>query len=66
MAESGKFIKAKVTSVKRGEAMTFLKFELVTPTQINWVIPTKAFNEQPLVEGDQVDLVLKTIQVEKP
>ena len=56
-------IKAKVTSIKRGDIMSLIKFEVVAPTQMASVITTESVDALELKVGDAVELIVKAIHV---
>jgi molybdopterin-binding protein len=56
-------IKAKVTSVKKGDVMTLAKFEVKVPTQMASVLTTESAEAMELKVGDDVELVVKAIFV---
>ena len=56
-------ITAKVTSVKRGDIMSLVKFEVTVPAQMASVLTTESAEELNLQEGDQVELIIKAIHV---
>jgi molybdate transport system regulatory protein len=56
-------IKAKVTSVKKGDIMSLVKFEVTVPTGMASVLTTESLEELNLKIGDEVQLVVKAIHV---
>lgn len=56
-------ITAKATSVKRGDIMSLVKFEVTTPAQMASVLTTESLDELGLKAGDQVELIIKAIHV---
>lgn len=56
-------IAAKVKSVKRGDVMSLVKFDVTTPTAMASVLTTESLEEMGLKPGDQVLLVVKAIHV---
>ena len=56
-------ITAKVTSVKKGDIMSLVKFEVTTPAQMASVLTTESLEELRLQPGDQVELIIKAIHV---
>ena len=56
-------IKAKVTSIKRGDIMSLIKFEVLVPTQMASVITTESVDVLELKVGDQVELIVKAVHV---
>jgi molybdopterin-binding protein len=56
-------IQAKVTSVKKGDVMSLVKFEAVVPAQMASVLTTESVEDLNLQVGDEVDLIIKAIHV---
>lgn len=56
-------IKAKVTSVKSGEVMSLVKFQVSDPTQLASVLTTESVQDMNLKVGDEVQLIIKAIHV---
>jgi len=56
-------VKGKVTSVKRGDVMSLVKFEVSEPTQMASVLTTESLDHLNLAVGDDVELVVKAIHV---
>ena len=56
-------ITAKVTSVKSDEIMSLVKFEVTGPAQMASVLTTESLQEMGLKAGDQVELIIKAINV---
>jgi len=56
-------ISAKVTSVKRGDVMSLVKFEVIDPAQMASVLTTESLEDLDLKEGEEVQLVIKAIHV---
>lgn len=54
---------AKVKSVKTGDVMSLVKFDVTTPTEMSSVLTTESVNDLELKPGDQVELVIKAIHV---
>ena len=53
----------KVTSVKLGDVMSLIKFEVTGPSQMASVITTESVSDLNLKVGDQVQLIVKAIHV---
>jgi molybdopterin-binding protein len=51
-----------VTSVKKGDIMSLIKFS-VAPSQMASVITTESAEELDLKEGDEVELIIKAVHV---
>lgn len=52
-----------VTSVRKGDIMSLIKFNVVASAEMSSVITTESAEELDLKEGDQVELVIKAIHV---
>lgn len=52
-----------VTSVKKGDIMSLIKFNVVSPAEMSSVVTTESVEELDLKEGDQVELVIKAVHV---
>jgi molybdate transport system regulatory protein len=56
-------IVAKVTSVKKGDVMSLVKFEVAQPANMASVLTTESAEDLDLKVGDTVELVIKAIHV---
>ncbi|MFC1583004.1 molybdopterin-binding protein [Planctomycetota bacterium] len=56
-------IKAKVTSIKSGDIMSLVKYEVVGPAQMGSVLTSESVESLDLKEGDEVCLVIKAVHV---
>lgn len=56
-------LKGKVTSVKKGDVMSLVKFEVKAPAAMASVLTTESLEELRLKKGDKVLLVVKAIHV---
>jgi molybdate transport system regulatory protein len=56
-------IKAKVTSVKKGEVMALVKFQTSAPAEMASVLTVESAEDLGLKKGDEVLLVVKAIHV---
>lgn len=56
-------VKAKVTSVQKGDIMSLVKFEVAVPARMASVLTTESVQELGLNVGDEVQLVIKAIHV---
>ena len=56
-------IRAKVTSVKRGDVMSLVKFDVTGPVQMASVLTTEPLEDLGLAKGEEVLLVVKAIHV---
>jgi molybdopterin-binding protein len=56
-------LSGKVKSVKMGDVMSLIKFEVTVPAEMASVITTESVNDLNLKVGDQVQLLVKAIHV---
>ena len=56
-------VSATVTSVKKGDVMSLVKFEVKVPAQMASVLTTESLEHLGLEVGDEVQLVVKAINV---
>lgn len=56
-------VSATVTSVKKGDVMSLVKFEVKVPAQMASVLTTESLDHLGLEVGDEVQLVVKAINV---
>ena len=56
-------INAKVTSIKTGDVMSLVKFDVTTPAEMGSVLTTESVEHLDLKVGDEVQLVVKAIHV---
>ena len=56
-------IKAKVTSVKKGNIMALVKFQTQAPAEMASVLTVESAEDLGLKKGDEVVLVVKAIHV---
>jgi len=56
-------IAAKVTSIKKGDVMSLVKFDVLKPTQMASVLTTESVEALDLKMGDEVQLIVKAIHV---
>ena len=54
---------AKVTSVKKGDVMSLVKYKVVTPAEMASVLTTESVEDLDLKVGDQVQLIIKAVHV---
>jgi molybdate transport system regulatory protein len=54
---------AKVKSVKKGDIMSLVKFEVTAPAEMASVLTTESLEELKMKKGDQVQLIIKAIHV---
>ncbi len=56
-------ITANVKSIKRGEVMSLVKFDVTVPFEMASVMTTESLDELSLKEGETVQLIVKAIHV---
>ncbi|MFZ2096213.1 MAG: TOBE domain-containing protein [Anaerolineales bacterium] len=56
-------IQAKVTSIKKGDVMSLVKFDVILPAEMASVLTTESVEHLRLKIGDEVVLVIKAIHV---
>jgi molybdate transport system regulatory protein len=56
-------LSAIVTSVKKGDVMSLVKFEVKVPAEMASVLTTESVDHLELKVGDEVQLVVKAIHV---
>ncbi|MBI4648640.1 MAG: TOBE domain-containing protein [Bacteroidia bacterium] len=56
-------IKAKVKSIKSGDIMSLVKFDVTSPVEMTSVLTTESAEHLDLNIGDEVALVVKAIHV---
>jgi molybdopterin-binding protein len=56
-------IQAKVTSIKKGDIMALVKFDVKVPTKLASVLTAESVKEMGMKVGDRVQLVIKAIHV---
>ncbi len=56
-------IGGKVKSIKEGDIMSLVKFEVAVPHEMASVLTTESVKDMGLKVGDQVNLVVKAIHV---
>lgn len=56
-------LKAKVMSVKKGDVMSLVKFQVTTPTEMASVLTTESVEELGLKPGDEIMVFIKAIHV---
>ncbi len=54
---------AKVISIKQGDLMSLVKYEVTVPAEMASVITTESVEELELKVGDQVQLLIKAVHV---
>ena len=56
-------IRAKVKSVKKGDVMSLVKFEVSVPTEMASVLTTESVEAMGLKTDDEIQLIIKAIHV---
>ena len=56
-------IKATVKSIKSGDVMSLVKFDVSSPIEMASVLTTESVGHLELKTGDEVELVVKAIHV---
>lgn len=56
-------IQAKVKSVKKGDIMSLVKFEVLVPAAMASVLTTESLEGLDLKVGDSIELIVKAIHV---
>lgn len=56
-------ITAKVKSVKKGDVMSLVKFDITSPAEMASVLTTESLEDLDLKVGDTVQLIIKAIHV---
>lgn len=56
-------IQAEVKSIKKGDIMALVKFDVTVPTKLASVLTTESVKEMGMKVGDTVQLVIKAIHV---
>jgi molybdate transport system regulatory protein len=56
-------IKAKVKSIKKGDVMALVKFDVTGSAKLASVLTTESVKEMGMKVGDRVQLIIKAIHV---
>jgi molybdate transport system regulatory protein len=56
-------IHAKVKSVKKGDVMSLVKFDVTIPHEMSSVLTTESVEHLQLEQGENIELVIKAIHV---
>jgi molybdopterin-binding protein len=56
-------IVGKVRSIKKGDIMSLVKFDVTTPAEMASVLTTESLRELALKKGDSIRLIIKAIHV---
>jgi molybdate transport system regulatory protein len=53
----------RVTSIKRGDVMSLVKFEVTAPAQMTSVLTTESVDAMELKVGEELQLLVKAVHV---
>jgi len=56
-------VTATVKSLKKGDVMSVIKFDVTEPAEMASVLTTESLEDLGLKEGDKVQLIIKAIHV---
>ncbi len=56
-------IRGQVKSIKKGDIMSMIKFDVTSPVEMGSVLTTESLDELNIKVGDEVRLVIKAIHV---
>jgi len=56
-------VQARVKSIKKGDVMSLVKFDILVPAEMASVLTTESVESLALKEGDEVQLVIKAVHV---
>ena len=56
-------IRAKVKSIKKGDVMALVKFEVTGPAEMASVLTTESVEAMELKPNDEIQLIIKAIHV---
>lgn len=56
-------IQARVKSVKKGDVMSLVKFDVIAPATMASVLTTESLDSLELKVGDKIELIVKAIHV---
>lgn len=56
-------IKGKVSTIKTGDVMSLVKFDVTEPCEMASVLTTESLEELGIKPGDEVELIVKAIHV---
>ncbi len=56
-------IQARVKSIKKGDIMSLLKFDVTLPAEMASVLTTESLDSLDLKVGDKIELIVKAIHV---
>ncbi len=56
-------VTAQVQSIKKGDVMSLVEFDVTTPTQMASVLTSESVDHLELRAGDTVELIIKAVHV---
>jgi molybdate transport system regulatory protein len=56
-------IRAKVSSIKKGDVMSLVKFTVTAPHEMASVLTTESVDHLKIEQGDELELIIKAIHV---
>ena len=56
-------IRAKVSSIQKGDVMSLVKFTVTDPHEMASVLTTESVDHLNIKQGDEIELVIKAIHV---
>jgi molybdopterin-binding protein len=56
-------IRAKVSSIKKGDVMSMVKFSVTDPHEMASVLTTESVEHLAIKPGDEIELIIKAIHV---
>jgi len=56
-------VTAQVKSIKKGDVMSLVKFDVAAPTQMASVLTSESVEHLELQPGDTVELIIKAVHV---
>jgi molybdopterin-binding protein len=56
-------IRAKVSSIKKGDVMSLVKFSVTEPHEMASVLTTESVDHLNMKQGDDLELIIKAIHV---
>ncbi len=56
-------VNARVTSIKKGDIMSLVKFEISVPTEMSSVLTTESLEDLGIKVGDELKLAIKAVHV---
>ena len=56
-------IRAKVSSIQKGDVMSLVKFTVTDPHEMASVLTTESVDHLNIKQGDEIELIIKAIHV---